>query len=140
MKTIVCCVGTSRFVFLLLAQRLRSLTLLQAVLQLNWTAGGDNIWTASADKSVGFWDAVSFPVINITTLCRLKRSFTLLLQVTGQRVRKMADHSNIVNGGLHHRLFIPTILASQSNACVLLQWAPTLAALPWQSVAATMAL
>ncbi len=52
-------------------------TLLQAVLQLNWTAGGDNIWTASADKSVGFWDAV-----------------------TGQRVRKMADHSNIVNAGL----------------------------------------
>ena len=49
---------------------------LQAVLQLNWAAGGDNIWTASADKSVGFWDAM-----------------------TGQRVRKMADHSNIVNAG-----------------------------------------
>ena len=56
---------------------LPQVTLLQAVLQLNWTAGGDNIWTASADKSVGFWDAL-----------------------TGQRVRKMADHSNIVNAGL----------------------------------------
>ncbi len=55
---------------------LPDVTLLQAVLQLNWAAGGDNIWTASADKSVGFWDAV-----------------------TGQRVRKMADHSNIVNAG-----------------------------------------
>ena len=55
-------------------------TLFQAVLQLNWTSGGDNIWTASADKSVGFWDAV-----------------------TGQRVRKMPDHSNIVNAGLHAR-------------------------------------
>ncbi len=55
---------------------LHPITRLQAVLQLNWTSGGDNIWTASADKSVGFWDAV-----------------------TGQRVRKMPDHSNIVNAG-----------------------------------------
>ena len=60
--------------------RMHAVTLFQAVLQLNWTSGGDNIWTASADKSVGFWDAV-----------------------TGQRVRKMPDHSNIVNAGLHAR-------------------------------------
>jgi hypothetical protein len=56
------------------------------VLQLDWTAGGDNVWSASADKSVGFWDAV-----------------------TGQRVRKMADHSNIVNAGSFYSHLTPFV-------------------------------
>jgi Prp8 binding protein len=74
------CAVTSRRVHRTNCTRMHAVTLFQAVLQLNWTSGGDNIWTASADKSVGFWDAV-----------------------TGQRVRKMPDHSNIVNAGLHAR-------------------------------------
>lgn len=45
-----------------------------AVLELHWTSDGERIVSASPDKSVRAWDAV-----------------------TGEQVKKMAEHDNFVN-------------------------------------------
>jgi WD40 repeat protein len=73
-----------------------------AVLELHWTSDGERIVSASPDKSVRAWDAV-----------------------TGEQVKKMAEHDNFVNSCCPLKRG-PPLLVSGSDDGTAKVWRPDL--------------